>query len=69
MDDLIEALSIFKKYMEDVRYPTMCEHDVLYVCCDRTDLPEKDVIRLEELGFVPPSGVSECWSSFRFGSA
>ena len=33
MDDLITALTIFRKY-SDTKYPTHCEHDTLYVLID-----------------------------------
>jgi hypothetical protein len=70
MDDIIEALNIFRKYMEseyEIGYPTHCEHDVLFINCDKKDIPEEDVKRLEELGFIWMSG-DDCWGSFRFGS-
>ena len=31
MDDLIEALQIFRKYA-NLQYPTCCLHDTLYIC-------------------------------------
>ena len=66
MDDLIEALTIFKKHMPNVGWPTNCEHDVLLVVCKK-DIPKKDAKRLEELGFLWMDEY-DCWGSFRFGS-
>jgi len=70
MDDLIEALTIFKKYIkEDAYAPTHCEHDVFMVCAGiREDaVSAEDTERLEELGFSWDESY-DCWSSFRFGS-
>lgn len=65
IDDLIEALQIFKKYIGD-DYPTNCSHDELFVNVDPEKVPEAEVIRLDELGFF----VSEYdgFSSYKFGS-
>ncbi len=65
MDDLIKALQIFRKYT-DTKYPTHCEHDVLYIMCDPEKVSAKDKMTLDELGFF----VSEdTFQSFRYGSA
>ena len=68
MDDLIEALQIFKKY-SDTKYPTHCEHDVLYICggIEPADVSDKDKERLEELGFDEDLDVGG-FASFKFGS-
>jgi hypothetical protein len=66
MEDLIEALQIFAKYMEPTRYPTICVHDKLIICCNRYDLDTVDLERLEELDFI---WNNEYWESSRFGSA
>lgn len=66
MKELIEALNIFLKYMENVNYPTHCEHDVLHVACDPTAVSEEDTKKLDELGFFIDSFGG--FSSFRFGS-
>lgn len=74
MDELIEALTIFKKYVEpdsyEARFPTHCEHDVLYVYIGVSPdvMDEGDPERLEELGFEWELELDETWSSFRFGS-
>lgn len=67
MDDLIEALIIFKKHVGDTRWPTNCEHDVFMVLCP-WGIPEADAKRLEELSFSWSSEF-DCWVSYRFGSA
>lgn len=65
MDDLIEALGIFRKY-GNPRCPTHCEHDELWVCgIDPADVSDQDTVKLDELGFfVDDDG----FKSFRFGS-
>jgi hypothetical protein len=65
MDDLIEGLTILRKY-DNPAYPTHCEHDVLLVCVDPEKVSDDDKARLDELGFIP--GSDECFRSFRFGS-
>lgn len=53
MKDLIEALTILAKYMDPgEKWPTHCEHDVLYVPGVRSDVSDKDLRRLDELGFT-----------------
>lgn len=71
MDDLIEALHIFRKYMsKDVYNPTNCEHDIFRVAygINENMMSREDVDRLEKLSFRWNSDLN-CWSSFRFGSA
>lgn len=65
MSDLIEALQIFLKY-GDPKYPTHCEHYILYVAIEPELVSEEDLDRLAELNFTP-SPLSG-FSSFRFGS-
>lgn len=67
MDDLIEALVIFRKYTDE-RWPTHCEHDVMYVCVDPDAVSDADKAKLDELSFIP-SDDEECFASYRFGSA
>ena len=68
MGDLIEALTIFKKY-RNVQWPTNCSHDVLAIMeISQEEVSEKDKSRLDELGFLW-SDEYYCWISFRFGSA
>jgi hypothetical protein len=69
MKDLIEALQILGKYQKETRWPTHCEHDVLYVGgIDEGAIPSDEVARLDDLGFHWDDSI-ECWSSYRFGSA
>lgn len=68
MKDLIKALTILAKYMDDnVRNPTYCEHDELMVMVMPEDVSQEDVEQLDKLGFFP-SEEDECFKSFRFGS-
>jgi hypothetical protein len=68
MDELIEALTIFRKY-GNPNYPTQCEHDVLYVVgIGKDGISTEDILRLESLGFFW-SESEGCFVSFRFGSA
>lgn len=66
MNDLIEALTIFSKYTQD-KYPTHCEHDELMIMVDPSIVSEKDIAKLEELGFSPDN-LNEYFVSYRFGS-
>jgi hypothetical protein len=68
MDDLIKALTIFRKYGNPNR-PTHCEHDTLLVCIDPTNVSDEDKAELDKLGFFPSEGYDECFMSYRFGSA
>jgi len=51
MENLIKALQIFLKY-GNPKYPTHCEHDVLYVDIDNTKVSDEDKSELEKLGFI-----------------
>lgn len=52
MKDLIEALQIFMKYCGDVKYPTVCEREELFVnCVTPEQVSEEDLKRLDKLGF------------------
>lgn len=68
MKDLIEALTILAKYIDpEEKWPTQCEHDVLYVCLvDVEDVSTEDITRLNELGFIENEDGG--FKSFRFGS-
>lgn len=70
MNEMIESLQIFLKYMEkDVDSPFVCCHDILYVHGpDISEVLKADVERLDGLGFFWDDDL-ECWASFRFGSA
>lgn len=68
MDNLIEALTIFRKYANR-KFPTMCAHDILMITGIEEGQPSpEDVSKLEELGFFWDKEF-ECWASFKFGSA
>ncbi len=68
MDDLIEALTILRKY-NNATYPTCCEHDVLYVpTVNYDEVTVEDKVRLEELGFIYNSEGDQGFMSSRFGS-
>lgn len=64
MDDLIEALQIFRKYANPAR-PTHCEHVELWIM-EVGEVSAADAKRLDELGF---RWDGEGWYSYRFGSA
>lgn len=58
MKDLINALIILNDVLNnpDSKYPTACEHDVLYVCDVNFNLVTIDMIHtLYKLGFIPGS--------------
>jgi len=65
MKDLIEALQIMLKH-GDVKHPTHCEHDELFVYPNSMDFTDEEMKRLDELGFFPND--MDGFSSFRFGS-
>lgn len=65
MDDLIEALTILRKY-ENKEHPTTCDHDVIYVCLDNPmAVSKEDARKLKKLGFTR---YKYGFESFRFGS-
>ena len=66
MEDLIKALTILAKYAKD-KYPTHCEHDVLYVRVDTASVPQEEIQTLEDLGFHLDEE-QEVFCSFRYGS-
>lgn len=66
MDDLIEALTILRKYGNPA-YPTHCEHDELWVDIRPELVSDEDKRRLDELGFFT-SDSKLGFTSFKFGS-
>jgi hypothetical protein len=69
MDDLIAALTIFRKY-QNLRNPTHCQHDTLLIMgITQDEVSTEDQVRLDELGFFWSEGEGGCWISFRYGSA
>lgn len=68
MDDLIKALTIFRKY-GNPEWPTHCEHDVLYICgIAYDDVSDEDKVVLKGLGFIK-NNEDAGFMSFKFGSA
>lgn len=68
MEDLIKALQILLKY-GNPKYPTVCEHDILYIVgIDLKKISIEDITELENLGFKINIEESEIYS-FKFGSA
>lgn len=67
MNDLIEALQIFTKYVGDDRNVS-CEHDVMYIQCNPETVASEDIERLEELGFYADTDDLMNFYSYRFGS-
>lgn len=72
LDDLIEALKILKKYIGNDKYPSWAEHDVFGIAINEEkvkieNIDEKDIKRLEELGF-DFDYESYSFISYRFGS-
>jgi hypothetical protein len=68
MDDLIEALTIFRKY-GNPDSPTHCTHDRLTVTIDPAVVSAEDIARLDELDFHTDGDTENGFYSFRFGSA
>ena len=67
MNDLIEALQLFRKYANE-KWPTHCEHDEMWIMgVGREMVSDADHKRLDELGFFWSE--EDCYKSFRFGSA
>ena len=68
MEDLIKALQILLKY-GNPKYPTVCEHDILYIVgIDLKKISIEDITELENLGFNINIEESEIYS-YKFGSA
>lgn len=66
--DLIQGIAILAQHPANDISPFHCEHDTLTVCADPAKFTEKEIRRLDELGFVVDED-EECFTSFRFGSA
>lgn len=67
MDKLIEGLQILNKY-DNPKYPTHCEHDVLYICISPEKVSNEDIKKLDKLGIMADNN-EDCFYSYRFGSA
>ena len=66
MNDLIEALQIFAKYIPNEKYPTWCEHDALHVSCNSEMVSDNDKMILASLSFRPDNFLG--FMSSRFGN-
>lgn len=66
MDDLIEALTLLRQY-DNPKFPTNCEHDVLYVAINPELVTDGDKETLERLGFFPAAD-GFGFMSYLFGS-
>lgn len=66
MDELIEALQIFKKYTNE-KYPCWCAHDEFHICVEPEEVSDEDIEKLEELGFEPDEETND-FCSFKYGS-
>ena len=70
MDDLIKALTIISKYLEEgykKDRPISCEHDVMFVQVDYTKISQDDLDELRDLGFRPCEDLGNMMS-FKYGS-
>lgn len=67
MDNLIKALTIFRKYGNPA-YPTHCEHDVMYINIPYKDVSDEDKEELDKLGFIFDEE-NDQFKSYRYGSA
>lgn len=68
MDDLIEALTIFRRY-GNPEFPTHCVHDKLIIVgINPSNVLQSDKDRLERLGFFE-NPEFECFQSYHFGRA
>lgn len=66
MDDLIEALTIMRRY-DNPGIPTNCTHDMLWVAVSPRLVSQQDLARLAELHFHPDEEGIGFYSGF-FGS-
>jgi hypothetical protein len=71
MDDLIEALNIMRTYFSgedrELKWPTHCEHDTLYLAIMWEDLSDEHKVRMDELGFHEDDDTGYA-ISYKFGS-
>lgn len=64
--NLIKAIQIFDKYMEDGQYFTHCEHDILMIAIDDEKVSEEDEAELIKLGFRKDHDGG--FTSYKYGS-
>lgn len=73
MNEFLEAMKIFMKYLNDensysYKYPFHCEHDLMYFyAVSPLEVSFEDHERLDELGFVPTED-REGFVSYKYGS-
>ena len=68
MSDLIEALTILRKY-GNPQYPTICEHDTLTIAdINPQDVTPQDLAELNRLGYFVDK-TEKCFRSHRYGIA
>lgn len=65
LDALIRALTILRKYGKP-DYPTHCEHDVLFLKINPSEVSESDRSELDDLGFGIEEASGEFFVSYRF---
>ena len=69
MEDLIKALRIFEKYLDDYskQRPFCCDHDIIIMNrAGKNDVSQEDLVELEKLGWYPYEDFGFC--SYRYGS-
>lgn len=66
--ELAEVMTIAAKYLKEDDFPTHCEHDVIWLCVDPSEVSDEDRSRIEELGFFACED-EDCFKSYKFGSA
>ena len=67
LKELIEALQIFAHY-GNLDYPTVCEHDTMFVMVSPSIVSPEDTLRLSALGFEA-SFEEDNFYSYVYGSA
>lgn len=67
MEDLLKALQILAKYHHG-KYPTGCDHDVMYCYVNPEFVSPVDCATLESLGFIADHD-NNVFYSYKYGSA
>jgi len=62
-ENLLEALKILNKYIEDDETFSYCDHDQMCFGPNKEDLSKKDLEKLRKLGFWWSVNY-DCWSCF-----
>lgn len=66
MDDLIQSLQIFRKYLNGKDQFTYCQDDALFVKLDPSLVTHEDFNKLEKLGFYEAPEYGKCFVGYRF---